>query len=299
MQEARIFNIQKFSVNDGPGIRTTVFFKGCPLRCRWCSNPESQLTAAQLLWDEAKCRGCRTCAMTCSNEAISWEQGRIALHPEKCRGCLSCIEKCPAGALTQEGRMVTSQEVLDECLKDLPFYEESGGGVTLSGGEALLWPAFCSELLEKLHEHGIHTAMETTAYASPEVFRKVAGHLDYLLIDMKHYDNEKHLLGTGVGNGRILANMKWAIENGKEVLPRIPVIPGFNNLPEDPSGFAEKLKEAGAAKVQLLPFHQFGEKKYQFLTREYAYTGTPNLHPEDIDWFVRALRQLGIDAFVS
>ena len=220
MLQARIFNIQKFSVNDGPGIRTTVFFKGCPLRCRWCSNPESQLKTPQLMWDESKCCGCQTCTRTCENNAITWEADHIILHPEKCKACLSCIEKCPTGALTEEGRMVTVEEVLGECLKDQPFYEESGGGVTLSGGEALLWPDFCIELLQKLHEHGIHTAIETTAYAAPETFQAVARHLDYLFIDMKHYDKEKHLLGTGVDNERILANMKWAIENGKEVLPR-------------------------------------------------------------------------------
>ena len=298
MQSARIFNIQKFSVNDGPGIRTTVFLKGCPLRCRWCANPESQLTSAQLLWDGAKCCHCRTCVRTCGNAAITYEEGNIRLHAGKCRHCQACIDTCPTGALTSEGRMASSDEVLEECLKDLPFYEESGGGVTLSGGEALLWPDFCVELLTKLHEHGIHTAIETTGYASAEVFRKVAEHLDYLIIDMKHHDRQKHIEGTGVGNTHILANMKWAIENGKTVLPRIPVIPGFNDAPENPALFAARLKETGSSRVQLLPFHQFGEKKYQLLTRDYDYTGVANLHPEDLSEMIAAFRQEGIDAFV-
>ena len=298
MQQARIFNIQKFSVNDGPGIRTTVFFKGCPLRCRWCANPESQLTTPQLLWDEAKCCHCRTCVRSCGSAAITYEDGKILLHPQKCRHCHACLSACPTGALTEEGRMVTVDEVLEECLKDLPFYEESGGGVTLSGGEALLWPDFCVELLEKLHASGIHTAIETTAYASAEVFRKVAVHLDYLLIDMKHYDRDMHIKGTGIGNNHILANMKWAIENGKEVLPRIPVIPGFNDSAEDAAGFAARLKEVGATRAQLLPFHQFGEKKYQFLTREYDFSGVANLHPEDLEQMVSVMKENGIDAFV-
>ena len=297
MQQARIFNIQKFSVNDGPGIRTTVFFKGCPLRCRWCANPESQLTSAQLLWDESKCCHCRTCVRTCDCRAISWEKDRIRLHADRCRHCSACLSACPTGALTEEGRMVTTEEVLEECLKDLPFYEESGGGVTLSGGEALLWPDFCVELLEKLHENGIHTAIETTGYASAETFRRVAAHLDYLLMDMKHYDRQKHIEGTRIGNNHILANMKWAFENGKEVLVRIPVIPGFNDAAEDAAGFAAKLKEVGASRVQLLTFHQFGEKKYQFLTRDYDYTGVANLHPEDLSDMIGLLRSYGIEAF--
>ena len=298
MQQARIFNIQKFSVNDGPGIRTTVFFKGCPLRCAWCANPESQLTSTQLLWDEAKCCHCRTCVRTCDCRAIVYENGKVCLHPERCRHCSACLSACPTGALTEEGRMVTTDEVLEECLKDLPFYEESGGGVTLSGGEALLWPDFCTELLEKLHQQGIHTAIETTGYAPAQTFQRVAAHLDYLMMDMKHYDRDKHIQGTRIGNRHILANMKWAIENGKEVLVRIPVIPGFNNAPEDVAGFAAKIKEVGAKRVQLLPFHQFGEKKYQFLTREYAYTGVNNLHPEDISWMVDLLKKEGVDAFL-
>ncbi len=298
MQHARIFNIQKFSVNDGPGIRTTVFFKGCPLRCKWCANPESQLTSVQLLWDEEKCCRCGTCVRTCDCRAISFEDGQVRLHPERCRHCSACLSACPTKALTEEGRMVTTDEVLEECLKDQPFYEESGGGVTLSGGEALLWPDFCVELLEKLHAHDIHTAIETTGYASAETFRRVAAHLDYLLMDMKHYDRAKHIEGTRIGNNHILANMQWAIENGKEVLVRIPVIPGFNDAPEDVPGFAAALKKVGAQRVQLLPFHQFGEKKYQYLTRDYDYTGVANLHPEDLSDMVDALRLEGIDAFL-
>ena len=298
MQQATIFNIQKFSVNDGPGIRTTVFFKGCPLRCRWCSNPESQLTKPQLLWDEAKCCHCRTCVRTCDCTALTFEDGRIIMHPQRCRHCDACLSSCPTGALTKEGRTVTTDEVVTECLKDLPFYEESGGGVTLSGGEALIWPDFCVELLEKLHSHGIHTAIETTGYASAETFRRVAKHLDYILMDMKHYDREKHIAGTGIGNNHILANMKWAIENGKDLLPRIPVIPGFNYSAEDARGFARCLKGVGASRAQLLPFHQFGEKKYRFLTREYAFSGIPNLHPEDLAEMVSVMKEEGIDAFV-
>jgi len=298
MQQAVIFNIQKFSVNDGPGIRTTVFFKGCPLRCKWCANPESQLTRPQLLWDEAKCCHCRTCVRTCDCAALTFEDGRIIMHPQRCRHCDACLSSCPTGALTKEGRTVTTDEVVTECLKDLPFYEESGGGVTLSGGEALIWPDFCVELLEKLHSHGIHTAIETTGYASAETFRRVAKHLDYILMDMKHYDRDQHIAGTGIGNNHILANMKWAIENGKDLLPRIPVIPGFNYSAEDARGFARCLKGVGASRAQLLPFHQFGEKKYQFLTREYAFSGIPNLHPEDLAEMVSVMKEEGINAFV-
>ena len=297
MEQARIFNIQKFSVNDGPGIRTTVFFKGCPLRCKWCSNPESQLTSVQLLWDEDKCCRCRSCVRSCDCGAISYEEGKICLHASRCRHCSACLSACPTGALTQEGRMVTTDEVLSECLKDLPFYEESGGGVTLSGGEAAMQPDFALALLKALQEKHIHTAMETTGFASPAAFAKLLPYLDLLLFDIKHWDNQKHIEGTSVSNAVILKNMKTAIEQGKNVLPRLPVIPGYNDSLADAEGFVQRLQEVGAHRVQLLPFHQFGENKYHLLGKNYAFVHTPALHPEDLAAFQQVFLQHGIEAF--
>lgn len=244
-----IFNIQKFSLHDGPGIRTVVFFKGCPLRCAWCANPESQLREPQLLSGEVK------------------------------------------------GKLMSLSEVLEICMQDRDFYEESGGGVTLSGGEPLVQPEFAAALLGGLKAQGIHTAMETTGYAVPEVFDRVAAKADLLLFDVKHWDVDKHKQGTGVSNERIFANLRGAISAGKNVLPRIPVIPGFNNSLDDAAHFAALFQEMGAKEVQLLPFHQFGESKYELLGREYAYANLDALHEEDLSEFQQVLTNAGIHTY--
>ena len=245
--KALVFNIQKFSLNDGDGIRTVVFFKGCPLRCRWCSNPESQ--AAE-------------------NTGIL------------------------------DGEWKSIREIVSICLQDRDFYEESGGGVTLSGGEATLQSEACLALLKALKAEEIHTALETTGFCRKEVFDEIISYADLLLFDIKHYDEKKHLEGTGVSNFLCFENMKRAIRSGKRVIPRLPVIPGFNNSPADADGFCAKLKEAGAKEVQLLPFHQFGESKYEKLGKEYHYKDVPALHPEDLKDFIEEFGRNGITATI-
>lgn len=292
-----IFNIQKFSVHDGPGIRTVVFFKGCPLSCRWCSNPESQRPGIQVLWDQKKCIGCHHCIDVCPSGAIALTDGQICIDAARCTGCRQCVLECPGKALTTEGETKTVQEVLDVVMQDLPFYEESDGGITLSGGEFLSQPDFALELLLAAKEEGLHTCCETTGFARPKVFDRVMEHVDYLLFDLKHWDSEKHKSGTGVTGGMQLSNMKRAIAAGKTVLPRIPVIPGFNDSLEDAAGLAAALKEAGAKECQLLPFHQFGENKYHLLGQTYDYENTPALHPEDLQDYRQRFTDHGIHAF--
>lgn len=322
-----VFNIQKFSVHDGPGIRTAVFVKGCPLRCKWCSNPESQSRRIQVLWDEKKCLHCRQCVMSCPEYAVTHldmpgfadqnitsgsgtaavnaadsdrspvSAGRILIEDSKCSGCGICVRGCPGHALSAEGEYMSAGAVLEKCLQDVPFYEESGGGVTLSGGEILSSPRFASALIGLLHENGIHVALETTGFASPEVFTKVAGQADLLLFDMKHWNERKHLEGTGVSNLPILANMKRGVQMGLNILPRIPVIPGFNDALEDARGMAGRLHEVGLSEAQLLPFHQFGENKYHLLRKEYACEDVPSLHPEDLEEYRKTFADCGIKAF--
>lgn len=292
-----IFNIQKFSINDGAGIRTVVFFKGCPLKCKWCANPESQEADMQILWDEKKCRHCDTCVMSCPESAIKNFDGEIKINRKLCSGCGICIEKCPAHALKAEGEKKSVEEILQVVMQDLPFYEESGGGVTLSGGEAMMQPEFAIELLKALKAEKIHTAIETTGFTSPEIFRRVIEHLDLILFDIKHWDEDEHKKGTGVSNIPILRNMKYAIETGKEVLPRLPVIPGYNDSIDDAKGFVRRLNEVGAKRVQLLPFHNFGENKYKMLGKKYSYAGIKALHPEDLEDFRKIFLSAGLDAF--
>lgn len=292
-----VFNIQKFSVNDGPGIRTVVFFKGCPMHCRWCSNPESQLSEIQILWDQKKCTECHHCIDLCPSKAISLIQDHIRVHAEKCIGCRQCVLECPGKALKSEGETKTVQEVLDVVLQDKDFYEESGGGITLSGGEFLSQPEFAAELLLASKENGLHTCCETTGFADPEIFNSVIKHLDSILFDMKHWNTGKHKEGTGVSNDLPLFNMKHAIQAGKEVLPRIPVIPGFNDSLEDAAGLADTLLEVGADKCQLLPFHQFGENKYDLLGQAYDYHDIPSMHREDLQDYLQTMVDHGIHAF--
>ena len=296
-KQGTIFNIQKFSVNDGPGIRTTVFFKGCPLRCRWCANPESQLAKPQVLWNIANCLNCHHCIDICPQKAFSLQDGHIHVDPRQCKGCKKCIKECPGNALELEGELKSVEEILEVVLQDRDFYEESGGGLTISGGEILAQPNFAYELLLAAKEENLHTCCETTGFAAPEIFDQVTEHVDYLFFDMKHWNSEKHLEGTGVSNKLPLLNMKRAIEKGKNVLPRIPVIPGFNDSPHDAEEFSKTLRNAGAKKCQLLPFHQFGENKYHLLDQKYAYENLPSLHREDLENYRNVFLSNNIEAF--
>lgn len=293
-----VFNIQKFSIHDGPGVRTTVFLKGCPLHCAWCANPESQLSKVQIMYDHKKCTGCRTCVKTCPWKAVTAdENNHIHIDFSKCQSCLSCTLACPGRALTAEGEMKTVREVFDICMQDVDFYEESGGGVTISGGEGMMQPDFVEVLIRKLKEQGIHTAIETTGYASHDVFRRLAPLFDLLLFDVKHYNSKKHRQGTGVGNEQIIENLTWACKKGLPILPRIPVIPGFNAQTEDARGIAGLLHSVGLTRVQLLPFHQMGERKYEFLDRHYSLSGAKALHPEDLKEYQQIFSDAGIECF--
>lgn len=296
-QSGVIFNIQKFSVHDGPGIRTVVFFKGCPLRCRWCSNPESQLSKIQILWDTKKCIGCEHCVAVCPANAIQSSENEIKINHSLCLGCKECVLECPKHALKTEGEIKTVKEVLDVVLQDVPFYEESQGGVTLSGGEIFSQPDFATELLIASKENSLHTCCETTGFTRPEIFDAVTEYLDLILFDLKHWNSEKHKEGTGISNELCLSNMKRAIQHGKEVLPRIPVIPNFNFSLEDAAQFAELLHAIGAKNCQLLPFHQFGENKYHMLNQSYAYENIPSLHTDDLFDYLNVFSQFGLHAF--
>lgn len=301
MQSATVFNIQKFSLDDGPGIRTVVFFKGCPLRCRWCANPESQQRAPQLEWKASACVGCGTCLAAAPDVAAIEREGKRHVDVRTLNGNVPVMEAaiaaCPNRALTLVGTTRTVDEVLSLCLQDKPFYEDSGGGVTLSGGEALTWPVFCVELLKRLHDEGIDTCIETEAHVPWEVFRRVAPLLDHMLIDLKHVDSQRLKEQTGVDGQLMLSNLRWALASHPDVLPRTPVVPDFNDQPEDARAMARWLREAGATRVQLLPFHSYGEGKYAPLDQPYALRGTNTLHQEDLGRYRQVYLEEGIEAF--
>lgn len=299
IMEGTVFNIQKFSIHDGPGIRTTVFLKGCPLRCRWCANPESQSSRIEIFYDEKKCSRCGRCISACKSNALSSdpETGKIICDQNRCTGCLECVKTCPSRARTAEGERMEARKAAEACMSDLPFYEESGGGVTISGGEGMSQPGFVQELVSLLKKEGIHCAIETTGAVGEEVFQRLALEFDLILFDVKHADSEKHAQKTGAGNERILKNLKWAVEKEIPVLCRMPVIPGFNDDRESARQIALLLKKLGIHRIQLLPFHQMGENKYRLLHRIYDYAGVPNLHPEDLKDVQSVFLNEGVEAF--
>lgn len=250
-----VFNVQRFSLHDGPGIRTVVFLKGCPLLCPWCANPESINPGVEEFLD-----------------------------PD-------------TGEVTPAGRARTIEELLEICEADRVFFEESGGGVTLSGGEAMMQHAFAIEMLRRLRAADIHTAMESTGHVAAPVFERALEHLDYLLMDVKHHDRQEHKRWTGGYNDLPLRNLSRAISRGIEVCVRIPVIPGVNDALRDARAFAALLRRLRVERVQLLPFHQFGERKYALLGRPYRMAGVAALHKEDLLDYRDLMRAEGVEAY--
>lgn len=293
--QANILNIQKFSLHDGPGIRTVIFFKGCPLRCAWCSNPESQSRPAQILWDSKKCLFGHLCEVKCPTESLSFQNNTLVFNAERCTGCKSCVTQCPGRALTFAGNLMEINEVMEEILKDMDFYQESGGGVTLSGGEVMMQPDFAAALLKKCRQYDIHTALETTAFATPLVFSKVISGARLLLLDIKHHNDREHIKYTGVSNQSILENLDFAISVKMPVIARIPVIPNVNNSLQDAREFVSLLKKHRVETVHLLPFHQYGEKKYEELQVPYQLKDVRALQPDDLRDYYLIFKEAGLD----
>ena len=261
-----IFDIQRFSIHDGSGIRTLVFLKGCPLRCDWCCNPESQSPTPELALYLARCIGCGACHEACPNRAVSRDgAGGFPTERTLCEICGRCVEACPAEARVLRGRRASVEEVLREVERDDLFYRRSGGGVTVSGGEPLLQAAFVAELLRACRQRGIGTAVETCGHAPWEDFARVLAHTDTVLFDIKHADPVAHRRFTGVGNELILANLRRAVESGIRVVLRLPLVPGVNADAGTVRSIATLARELGIDELHLLPFHRLGESKYQAL----------------------------------
>jgi pyruvate formate lyase activating enzyme len=255
--KATIFDIQRNSYVDGPGIRTTVFFKGCNLRCAWCHNPESQSPKPQMMFYKNKCTGCGKCKEKCPN------------HLESCELCGKCTIYCPHDAREICGKEYTVDEVMREILKDKVFYENSGGGVTFSGGECMLQIDFLEEILKACKENGIHTAVDTAGCVPFEYFERILPCTDLFLYDVKCFDSEKHKQYTGVGNELILENLKRLLATDKSVWIRIPIIPTINDTEEELQGIKEYIFSCGkSAKFELLPYHAMGEHKYAAIGKE-------------------------------
>lgn len=270
MFKACIFDIQPYSIHDGPGIRTTVFFKGCPLRCLWCHNPESNNVYPQLMYYSAKCRGCGRCIDLCPVQAIylSAESKKVKTDRTRCTNCGACTNACLYRAREMTGKMLDVDEVFEQVMSDRMFFETSGGGITASGGEPLCVPSFIRALFEKCKREGIHTAIETCGYGSWEAVREAMLYTDLVLYDLKAMDSKLHKELTGVDNGQILENcIRIKRQLHKAMVVRIPVVPGLNDSRENLISTADFIKrELGAdVPVHLLPYHSLGDSKLESL----------------------------------
>lgn len=268
-----VFDIQRFSVHDGPGIRTIVFLKGCPLRCTWCSNPESKHRELQIMYIKRNCIGCKRCTDACPKDALSFYP-KFSVDYSKCDLCGKCIDVCYSEALSLSGQYQTVEQVIGELKKDNIHYKRSGGGITLSGGEALLQPKFAVELLKACKGKGWHTAIETTAFTNQTVLDQVLPWLDLVLLDIKHTDDRKHREFVGQSNEVILKNARYIGQFGIPMIIRVPIVPTFNDEIDevkDIAAFAKSIK--GVKEIDLLPYHRLGENKYEYLNYDYQLKG--------------------------
>ena len=263
-----VFDVKHFAVHDGPGIRTTIFLKGCPLRCAWCHSPESQSPEPEVVFNPDPCIGCGHCVEACPNGAQTMENPKILR--ERCNASGRCVEVCFAGALTMYGEKRTVGELLEEVERNRPLYETSGGGVTVSGGEPTIQPAFTRALLGALKDRGIHTALDTCGLADWEALRDILDNVDLVLYDLKHMDSTLHESMTGLPNHLILSNLERVAGLGKTLVIRVPVIPGFNDDVDHFRKMGRFLEGLGGVEsVELLPYHNLGAPKYATLGRKY------------------------------
>jgi len=295
-----VFNIERFAIRDGPGIRTTVFFKGCPLRCLWCSNPESFQPSPQLFYFEHLCQQCYRCVDACPNKATSVNpEGGIEIARNLCKACGKCVEVCPTKARDISGMIMTVDEVMEEVKKDMLFYQNSGGGVTASGGEPTHQPEFLQRLFERCHESAIHTCLDTCGFVKSKVLQKILAYTDLVLYDIKHMDPVQHKKLTGVDNGIILENARMIATQGKPMIVRVPLIPRHNDSEQNIKALAGFMADLKLKKIDLLPYHALGKAKYERLGLEYKLSKLKPHKSKEIEAIKTALESYGLEVGVG
>ncbi len=298
--QAVIFDIRRFSIHDGPGIRTAVFFKGCPLRCQWCHNPESQSSQPELILRLNRCIHCEACVQSCPNGAVTSSDGEILTDREKCRVCGACADACFPEGRQIVGQVYLPSQVIEIVERDRVFFEQSGGGLTLTGGEPMMQLPFIRLLLHDARQRGLHTVMETCGYASWQAFASILEEVDLFLYDLKLMDDIKHRQFTGVSNQRILENLKQLTARGKMVIVRLPIIPGVNDDAENLAAAGSFIAGLGQVqRVDLLPYHRIAETKYQNLGKEYLLRGLKSPEPKAMEMIASQLREFGLDVSIG
>ena len=288
-----VFNIQRYSIHDGPGIRTTVFLKGCVLRCFWCQNPESQAMKPEIMLNKEACTLCGRCEVACEIGAASLSEESAAIDRKRCVGCGRCVDACPVRARVLAGKEMTVPDVLTEVLRDKPFYDNSGGGVTLSGGDPVMQPTFARNLLAACKGQGLHTCIETCGLATWTTMRGLLDYTDLVLFDLKSLDPAKHRRATGKDNRVILENAR-RIAKLRKITIRMPLIPGFNDSPGDVTEILSFVKDGlglASSSLHLLRYNQLGEAKFDRLGREGmrpAMQPQPQEYIEELEAIIKA-----------
>lgn len=295
-EQSMIFDIERYATKDGPGIRTVVFFKGCNLRCLWCQNPESQIADPQIMYYRSQCTACGRCLEACPQNAIYDDPdfGLITNHAQ-CITCGACVDACFSNARRLIGRLFSIDEVMEQIMRDKAYYENSGGGVTFSGGEPLLQAKFIFELAKRCKKEGIHTAIETAGMVSIDTMKLVLPIIDLIYLDFKHINPEEHFRTIGAYPDQIKKNLKWISQYSDKLIIRIPIIPKINNDEETlHQMFSFLSKEISGCKVELLPFHRLGLGKYEGLGMKYAMKDIANLEDSDCEKLALIGRKMGL-----
>lgn len=297
---ASVMEIERFAIHDGPGIRTLVFLQGCPLHCLWCANPESQKIGEHLMYFKNKCVGCGTCASVCDSSAILFENNSPIFHRDNCTNCRQCEKSCLQNAIRFSGKTMSAEEIMQVVLRDKDYYDNSGGGVTFSGGDPFVQFAVFIELLKSCKAHGIHAAVETCGQTSIERIKEAEPLLDLFLFDLKHIDQNKFHEYTGGDINQILQNLEYVASLNKDkVILRVPVIPGLNNDYNTLCKILQKAREYSINTVNLLPYHTLGIAKYEQLGREYALKHLTSMAKDELKEYIIIGEKLGLNVQIG